>query len=418
MIPSESEQTIAGWTKGRALRRAIPALGLTQMIGWGTTYYMPAVLVKRFEADLGLSDTIVFGAVAVMLIVSALVSWPMGRLIDRMGARPIMSIGSVLFAFSLVLLSLTQGLWSYLACWALMGVGMTMALSNAAFAALTQIAGKDSRRAIAMLMIFGGMASTMFWPLTLWLDGMMGWRNICLFYACLHVCLCLPVHWLALLSPAQRLSLATSADADLTGSLPSPMRRKAAALMVIASAGNGFVSWGLDLHLITVLMDFGLGATAAVAVAALKGPATLMARAVDVFSSGRVTPMGSALAAGVLIPAGLLLAMIFGRASYGPFLFIFVFSFGTGLMTVARATLPLTLLGAVGYATTLGRFALPTQLVYAVSPMVFGIILNKLGVSHAFVIALVAALASLLALLALARLTQVNPSLIEVELRN
>jgi MFS family permease len=378
------------------------------MIGWGTTYYIPAVLAKRFEADLGLSDGIIFGAIAVMLIVSALISWPMGKLIDSKGARAIMPMGSLVFVISLALLSLAQGLWSYLACWALMGIGMTMALSNAAFAALTQIAGKDARRALGMLMLFGGMASTVFWPLTLWLDGLIGWRNACLVYAAIHGFVCLPLHWSVLLSNEQRKRVVAESDADIQGILPPNSRRMGAFLMMAIMSCSGFVSWGIDLHIITLLIEFGLGATAAVAIAALKGPAILMARAVDFISVGRISPMVSGLAAGLLTTLGLHAALLFGRESYGPLLFVIVFSFGTGLMTIVRATLPLSLLGAVGYATTLGRLALPTQIVYAFAPMVFGLIINSYGAHYALSIALIGSLFSLLALLALARLVKQN----------
>jgi predicted MFS family arabinose efflux permease len=291
-----------------------------------------------------------------------------------------------------------------------MGIGMTMALSNAAFAGLSQIAGKDARRALGMLMLFGGMASTVFWPLTLWLDGLIGWRTVCLVYAALHLLVCAPLHWLTLPTDEQRQRIFADSDTDLDGSLPQDARKTAALLMVAIMCCSGFVSWGIDLHIITLLGEFGLGATAAVAIASLKGPAILMARVVDFVSVGRISPMVSAVMAGLLTTLGLLAALMFGRDYYGPLLFVIIFSFGTGLMTIVRATLPLSLLGALGYATTLGRLALPTQIVYAFSPMIFGLVIDAYGANVALSIALTGSLFSLLALLALARLVELRPN--------
>lgn len=390
---------------GSALRRAIPVLGLTQMIGWGTTYYLPAVLNPVFQRDLGLGQTEVFGAVTVMLITSALVGIPMGKLTDRLGARRTMPPGSVLLGLGLVLLSQAQGLVSYFAAFVCMGVAMPMALSTGAHAALAQMAGTGARRAIGFLMLFGGLAATVFWPLTLWLEGPFGWRNAVLGYACLHLFVCAPLHWHCI---GQRADLSglegDDAAAYLRGIIPEAMRRKAAILMVTCFSCSGFLSWGLDLHLITILQDAGLTAAAAVSLAALKGPATLSARASDILAAGRITSVGSAIIAAILTMAALFALLLAGRSAVGVVLFVVVFGFGAGLMTVARATLPLTLLGAAGYAATMGRLSLPTQLVFAVAPLFFGVVIDRFGVTTAILIAAAASFASLFALLALARL--------------
>jgi hypothetical protein len=86
-----------------------------------------------------------------------------------------------------------------------------------------------------------------------------------------------------------------------------------------------------------------------------------------------------------------------------------VYSFGAGLMTVARATLPLALLGSQGYAVTIGRLTLPTQIVYAVSPMTFSLLIELLGTSGTLSLAFGASLCSLGALMVLARLVRTAP---------
>ncbi len=391
------------WRPERALRRAIPVLALTQMIGWGTTYYLPAVLSPAFRRDLGLDQAEVFGAVTVMLVTSAFAGIPLGKLTDRLGARRVMPVGSLLMALGLLFLSQAQGSASYFLAYVCMGVAMPLALSTGAHAAVAQMAGTQARRAIGLLMLFGGLAATVFWPMTLWLDGVLGWRMVVLVYAGLHLCVCAPLHWHFI---GERTDVADPGKdaAFLQGIMPEALRRRAAVLMMVCFSCSGFLSWGLDLHLIRLLQDLGLTAVAAVSLAALKGPATLLARVADVMAAGRVSAVGSAMIAALLTTAGLLAGLLAGQTVVGAVTFILVFGFGAGLMTVARATMPLVLLGAIGYATTMGRLSLPTQLVFAVAPLFFGLVIDRLGVASALVIAVAASVASLLALLGLARL--------------
>jgi hypothetical protein len=109
--------------------------------------------------------------------------------------------------------------------------------------------------------------------------------------------------------------------------------------------------------------------------------------------------------AGSLTPLGLVLALVLGSGMASAVIFIVVYSLGTGLITVARATLPLLLIGSKGYATTLGRLTLPTQMIYAVSPMTFGLMMERVGSSGVLLVALFASLVSLWAMLHLMRMT-------------
>jgi predicted MFS family arabinose efflux permease len=386
------------------LRRAIPTLGFTQMTAWGTTYYLPAVFREQFSAELGLSTPTVFAGVAVMLIASALAAWPAGRLMDRHGAGRLMPIGSACLALGLSLLASASGVVLYMAAWFCFGIGMTLCMGNAAFAALAQIAGQEARRAIVLLMLMGGMASTVFWPLALWLEGLFGWRGTCLVFAAAHAFVCLPLHALILAGATSRERRRDLVGDEQDGLIPPERRLLAGGLIAFAFASGGSVSWGLDLHLIAILGDFGLGIGAAVTLAALKGPATLLARLTDVLAGPRLSPMTSVLVASAFTTTSLALALIFGAGAAAATIFVVLFSFGTGLTAVARATLPLHLLGSRGYATTMGKLALPTQAMFAVSPMTFGLLLEKIGTPGAIAIGLAGSLVSLAALLALARL--------------
>ena len=172
--------------------------GFTQIIAWGTTLYALGVLGKPIAADTGWSQSLVFGGLTVGLLVSSAVSTTVGRLIDRRGGRAVMSIGSILTAVGLVLLSQVTDPYAYLAVWAFLGLAMRMTLYDAAFAALVQVTPSRGRRAISYLTLFGGFASTVFWPIGHELNAGYGWRTTLLVFAAINLLVCLPLHWFGL----------------------------------------------------------------------------------------------------------------------------------------------------------------------------------------------------------------------------
>src|SRR5690606_2617390 len=127
---------------------------------------------------------------------SGAVSAGVGRLMDRRGGRLAMSVGSVLAALGLVILSQVRDPVSYLAAWAFLGLAMRLTLYDAAFAALVQVTPSRGRRAISYLTLFGGLASTVFWPIGHVLNGAYGWRTTLLIFAAINLLVCLPLHWL------------------------------------------------------------------------------------------------------------------------------------------------------------------------------------------------------------------------------
>src|SRR5262245_5936782 len=177
---------------------AVLALGITQIIAWGTTLYALGVLGKPIAEDTGWSQSLVFGGLTIGLLVSAGVSTLVGRSIDRRGGRAVMGLGSLLMAAGLVLLALVQSPSAYLLAWAFLALAMRMSLYDAAFAALVQVTPSHGRRAISYLTLFGGFASSVFWPIAHLLNAAYGWRMTLVIFAAINVLVCLPLNWIGL----------------------------------------------------------------------------------------------------------------------------------------------------------------------------------------------------------------------------
>ena len=146
-------------------------LGITQIVGYGTLYYAFAVLEPQISHEFGWSSSWSFGCLSLALLLGGLTGPWAGRLIDRRGARLVMALGSVASAIALVLLAASQNLVTFALALIIVEVTSVLVLYDAAFAALSQAAGsKAARRAITQMTLLGGFASTVFWPITLYLN--------------------------------------------------------------------------------------------------------------------------------------------------------------------------------------------------------------------------------------------------------
>lgn len=378
---------------------AVAALSITQIIGWGATFNLPAVIGPAMSADIGLPISAIMAGPTVMLVIMAAISWHLARQFEQRGARPIMAFGSLIGALGLLLLSQSGNPPVYFLAWSLLGLAGAGMLTTAAQIAVKEVAGSQARQALGALMLAGGLTSTLMWPVTGLLQTQWGWRATTLFYAALLLLVCLPLHVLAL---ARHTRHAGPAPAP-AGSGDIDMPRFA--LLAATFALNGFVTWGFSLTIIILFQARGLSQAEAISAAALIGIAQLAARVVDFLGSKRWSGLATGLVTSLLFPASfglLLLAGGFPTAA----LFACLYGLAGGATAVARATLPLEIFPPQAYARASARLAVPLNLSFAAAPPVFAAILSTSGAEMALLLALglsSSALASLLALFLLQR---------------
>jgi len=123
----------------------VAALGTTQTLAWGSSYYLPAILAEPIAEGLGLSRSLVFGVFSGSLLVSAFLGPAVGRAIDNRGGRGVLVLSNLVLAAGLIVLALAQGLVSLTAAWAVLGVGMALGLYDSAFATLAGLYGREAR---------------------------------------------------------------------------------------------------------------------------------------------------------------------------------------------------------------------------------------------------------------------------------
>ena len=385
-----------------AATHAVVALGFTQIIAWGTTLYALGILGKPIATDTGWSQSLVFGGLTIALLVSSAASTTVGRMIDRRGGRAVMSIGSALISIGLVALSEVTHPYAYLAVWAFLGLAMRMALYDAAFAALVQVTPTRGRRAISYLTLFGGFASSVFWPIGYQLNADYGWRTTLIVFAVINLCVCLPLHWFGLARrdpevPAQTLAGdagAKPADPPLEGTA----RAIGMVLFGLIGAATAVAFGALAVHLVPILEATGLTLATAVFLASLKGFAQVAGRIWDLTLARKWHPVSVGRVSIAFLPLSFLVLMLGGASFWTAFAFTMLFGVSNGLVTIVRGAVPLALFGAKGYGTVLGILATPYLLLAALSPAAFALVVERWGYGVGEAILLGAGLVSFLAM--------------------
>src|SRR2546426_4563916 len=227
-------------------------------------------MLRPMEVDLGYSRVELTGALSIGLLTSALIAIPVGRWIDRHGARGIMTLGSCRATTLLLVWSRIESLGALYAVWALMGLAMAATLYEPAFAAVVgwfPMQGRD--RALLVVTLVAGLASTIFMPFEAWLVGRLGWRGALTALALILAVPTIPIHALVLRRPprlATRDAAAARADAPVPGLTVRAAGRTGAVWGVgRALLASHFTTNTVTVHLIPYLSDRGYSPTLAAA---------------------------------------------------------------------------------------------------------------------------------------------------------
>lgn len=368
--------------QNRIPARAIWALGLTQILGYGTLYYSFGVLAPAIGREFGWSPEWVYGALTIALLAGGLSAPVAGHLADRFGAARTMAVGSVVVAATLVALAIAPNGPAFAVALVAMEITAGLVLYATAFAALVQASGQEGQRSITHLTLIAGFASTLFWPLTSLLLTQVDWRSVYLIFAGLNLLCCAPLHfWLSRL-PRQAAALPGPDDAVATkpaaGALSGRHRSVGFGLMMLGFAIEGFILSAILMQIIPLLTGLGLGG-GALLVTSLFGPAQVLSR-LGTMVLGRNQPAARvALTAAVLLPLGALVLAVTAPMLPGAVLFAVLFGLGSGLLSIVSGSLPLELLGRENYGSRLGWLSSARQTASAVAPFCLALLMGVFG---------------------------------------
>jgi MFS family permease len=359
-------------------RVVITALGIGQILAWGTSFYFPAVFAEPIVAETGWSLGYVVAGTSLGLLVAGLISPQVGRIIDKRGGRPVLLASSLCYAAGLAGIGASPALPIYLASWVLIGIGMGTGLYDAVFAALGRMYGSEARTPITNLTLFGGFASTVCWPLSAFMIEHAGWRTACFAYAGLHLLLVLPLQ-MAVVRAAPATAAAAAGGQQDHKETP-PVRNEmlifallAAVLSIAAGIGSIVV-----VHLLIFLQARGLDFAVAVSLGTLFGPAQVGARVIERLFGSQYHPVWTMIASCTLMAVGLVL--LYGAVS-ALLLVILLYGAGYGISWIGRGTLPLALFGPVRFPRLMGKLAFPSLIIQALAPSAGAFLIESHGVN-------------------------------------
>lgn len=357
---------------------AILALGVTQIIGYGTLYYSFSILAADMAKGLGWTTEWVFGALsAALLIGGATAPWA-GRLIDVIGAGRVMAAGSLAAAASLAACALAPGGVGFVAALIVMETASNLVLYGAAFALLVQIRPRAAQRSITYLTLIAGFASTVFWPVTTALHERLSWQGVYLVFAGLNLAVCFPLYvWLSL-GLSKRGGGTIGQQPSVAGLLAPAQRPACFRLMIVGFAALSLVVAAILVHMIPLLQGLGLGASAAV-IGTLFGPSQVLSRLVNMVFGRNLPAIALALIAATLMPASVALLAWTAPSTTGAMVFAVVFGLGNGLFSIVIGTLPLVLFGSEGYGALQGKVMAARLIVAAMAPFAFAFALTAIG---------------------------------------
>ncbi len=353
-------------------RRLVGRLSLGQLISWGSVFYTFALLMEPVERELGLTRAQSSLAFSLALLAEGALAYPVGRLIDQGYERAVMTGGSLLLAACLVMHSFITGIAGFYVVWIGLGAGLSATLYSPVFAVVTRRYPGDFRRAIITLTFLGGLASTVFIPLSAWLIHSMGWRHALWVLAALHLVVCAPLHaiWLRDAPPAP----VPTASGDKALSHAAYLRSAPFLLIGVFVICMMGVTAALPPHMISLLRGNGLSEAWVIAIPASIGLIQVLGRLLlyffehhfDLHLANRVIP--------TLIPLGIAALLAGAGHPWAALLFVLLYGLGNGMMTIVKGTAIAQYVSRDHVASLNGALGLPSALARAVAPFLLGLL--------------------------------------------
>ncbi|MEZ5605542.1 MAG: MFS transporter [Burkholderiaceae bacterium] len=349
----------------------VAGLSVAQLISWGSVFYGFALFMAPVERSQGLGRAQSSLAFSLALLAEGLAAYAVGRWIDRGHERAVMAGGSLLLGLGLLAQGVAQSLAGFYAAWIILGLGMAATLYTPVFAVVTRRFPGDYRRAIITLTFLGGLASTVFIPLTDALIQALGWRAASAALAAINLGVCLPLHLVLLRGAPMGAQPADRARAaPLAVHLRNPVFWRLGAFTVLLMA----VTAAVPPHLVSLLRESGLPPAWAIVVPASIGVLQVLGRLLlywgdrrlDVHATNHWAPLG--------VPLALVVLLLGLGQGWAALLFALLFGVGNGMLTIVKGTVMAQYVSAAHVGALNGALGLPLALARAAAPLAVGLL--------------------------------------------
>lgn len=368
-------------------RALIWALGLAQVVSWGTLYYGFPLFVLPMQKEFGWSLAALNGALSGGLLVAGLCTYGVGAWIDRHGGRALMSGGSLGAALLLVAWSEVTSLTMLYGLWLMMGVCLSAILYEPAFMVMGRHCGADARRAITSMTLIAGFASTVCIPLIETLLAHFPWRQVLCMLAAMHVLICLPIHVLFVppreAAAALPVTSASHDEGDARSVMRERLRNPVLWGMVLWFTAYSVTAAGLVFQLVPSLKALGVPAATLLSAVALIGPSQVAGRIAMMWLGERadLTTLGAITT--TLIPLSVLILILAPSGLLALALFAITFGMANGITTILRGVAPGAWLGTAHLGRTMGLIGTPMLVMTALAPLVTAAVWSATDSVHA-----------------------------------
>ena len=367
-------------------------LSLAQLITWGSGFYGFALFMGPMEAALGMDRAQSSLAFSLALLGEGVMAFAVGRWVDQGHARRVMTLGSLAVGLCFVAHRWVDSVAGFYAVWSCMGLAWAATLYTPAFTVLTQRYGSAYRRAIITMTFLGGLASTVFIPLTAALVEHWGWRDALWVLAALNALVCAPLHawWLRPSSSHSHSHSHSPAGAgagaavlvDHTSRHAQHEHRTWSAhlkqpafwwlsVFVVLMMGT---TAALPPHLVSLLREAGMSEAWAIAMPASIGVFQVVGRLALYATEHRLPVHQGNLWLPALIPLGFAVLLWGYGQVWWSLLFVLLFGVGNGLLTIVRATAMTEYVSRLHTGSLNGLLGFPTALARAFAPWVLGLL--------------------------------------------
>ncbi len=352
---------------------AIITLGLVQILSWGGSFYLMAVMANPIVAETGWSQQWVYGALSTGIFVSGLLAPLSGRIIAKTGGRTLLALSGAVMALGLVIMGLSHSLLLFLFAWVIIGTGMAMGLYDALFASLGTCYGSQARAAITGITLISGFCTTLVWPGTALLIHWLDWRGACFAIAVMLLVCVLPAYFFALPPVKTQKTTTRKSLSQGNADIAPTLFWLLCAIFTLASV----IMTAISVQLISLLQASGHSLASALAISAILGPCQVGSRVVDIlFKRGH--PVWTTFFSVGLVAAGLLLLACYPQMAL---LSMVLYGAGNGLRAIVRGTLPLAMVKPEAYAIVVGRMARPALIGQALTPLIGSYVFETMGAS-------------------------------------